>query len=67
MGAKLFKNRKPLGCLVVGAEATNPDKVLLVGTIHFVKTTIHKNLLLSSLQNNIAIFLLKLVSCQRKD
>lgn len=26
-GAKLFKNRKPFGCLVVGAEATNPAKV----------------------------------------
>nr|CAG4637064.1 EOG090X07HN [Ceriodaphnia reticulata]SVE72981.1 EOG090X07HN [Ceriodaphnia reticulata] len=26
MGAKHFKNRKPLGCLVVGAEATNPEK-----------------------------------------
>nr|CAG4649387.1 EOG090X07HN [Scapholeberis mucronata]SVE93663.1 EOG090X07HN [Scapholeberis mucronata] len=26
IGAKVFRNRKPLGCLVVGAEATNPEK-----------------------------------------
>jgi len=26
-GSKKFKNRKPMGCLVVGAEATNPEKV----------------------------------------
>ena len=26
-GAIHFKNRKPLGCLVVGAQATNPEKV----------------------------------------
>nr|CAG4647105.1 EOG090X07HN [Megafenestra aurita]SVE92435.1 EOG090X07HN [Megafenestra aurita] len=25
-GARLLKNRKPLGCLVVGAEGTNPEK-----------------------------------------
>jgi len=25
-GSKKFKNRKPMGCLVVGAEATNPEK-----------------------------------------
>ena len=29
MGAKKFKNRNPLGCLVVGAEAANPEKVKL--------------------------------------
>lgn len=27
IGAKVFRNRKPLGCLVVGAEAANPDRV----------------------------------------
>lgn len=27
IGAKVFRNRKPLGCLVVGAEAANPEKV----------------------------------------
>jgi hypothetical protein len=26
-GAIHFKNKTPLGCLVVGAEATNPEKV----------------------------------------
>ncbi|KZS18953.1 Mitochondrial ribosomal protein L3 [Daphnia magna] len=26
IGAKVFRNRKPLGCLVVGAEAANPDR-----------------------------------------
>ena len=29
MGAKKFKTRKALGCLVVGAEATNPERVSL--------------------------------------
>jgi large subunit ribosomal protein L3 len=28
-GARQFRNRKPLGCLVVGAEATNPEKVIM--------------------------------------
>lgn len=28
VGKKVFRNRKPKGCLIVGAEATNPEKVL---------------------------------------
>jgi hypothetical protein len=27
IGSKFFKYKKPLGCLVVGAEARNPERV----------------------------------------
>ena len=38
-GEKKFRNKKPLGCLVVGAEATNPERVSLYLTETYYRCT----------------------------
>ena len=34
IGQKIFRNREPKGCLVVGAEATNPTRVKFCGFMY---------------------------------